>query len=141
MTGGFQAGAFQTNYQQQGVVTQPFVGGGGWWRPPVVKKKKKEAKIVELENVAIIPSSPEDQSRVYRYLGDLAPELTNIRLRMMEMRDALAYARQENERIRKEKRVDPNDGEFLIIVSMIEEDEKPIRNEIMGLIDKIRSML
>jgi hypothetical protein len=138
--GGFQPAAFQTNFQQQGTVTQPFVGGGGWFRPPI-KKKKKPEKITELANVAVIPAQPEDLNRVYTYIGDLGPELTNIRIKMMEMRDALAYAREQNALIQKAKNLDDNDGEFLIIVAMIEEEEKPIKEEMRSLISRIKTML
>jgi hypothetical protein len=93
-------------------------GGPTWFYKPYPKKKKR--KIVELENVVIIPSeSPElDEKRIYRYFGELAPELKNIRIQMIEMREALAYAKQENTRIERQKKLDRDDDEFLILLSL-----------------------
>lgn len=85
-------------------VTPPPIVGAGWFYQKK-KKKKKLKPVVELEHVVVIPQEVPDleDKRIYRYFGDVSGELRNLRVQMIASRDAMAFAKRENERIQDEE--------------------------------------
>ena len=82
----------------------PLIVGAGWfYKKP--KKKKKLKPVIELEHVVVIPQETPDleDKRIYRYFGDVSGELRNLRVQMIASRDAMAFAKRENERLQDEE--------------------------------------
>lgn len=100
-------------------VTNPPIVGGGWYYRPLKKKKKKLPKPVELEHVIVVPQEIPDYDApvIYRHFGNLASDISQIRVQMIGYQQAMAFAKQENKRIEQEK-----SDELLILLAIMDDE-------------------
>ena len=99
----------------------PQFGGGYFYRPRKTPKKKKKLRpVVELDHVIVVPQETPDleDKRIYRYFGELAPTLRNIRVEMVESSKAMEMARVENKRMQQQK----DDDSLLILLAIYDDD-------------------